>query len=278
MDIAAEYLQLVEKVGQRLPLPNVQSVHIARYEEDPDKSSKFGALILTDGTVGLTYTGLDGALRELQDARLSEPLVGASPLQAARLFVGESPWQRSLGLAAINAISQFAFQHCACPLPATGHTIDSLDLHPGDHVGMVGYFPPLVESIRALALPLTVVELDQRLWCRTGNFEVTEDAGKLRRCNKILCTGTVLVNHTADEVLQHCTNADTVLIAGPTVGCLPDPLFARGVTLVGGCTVTETAQFLDRWRTQTKWRKSTRRYVLDRSYPGCDEMLRTSRT
>ena len=62
--------------------------------------------------------------------------------------------------------------------------------------------------------------------------------------------------------------ADTVLVAGPTVGCLPDPLFTRGVTLVGGCTVTDTAQFLERWRAQSKWRKSTRRYVLDRSYPG----------
>ena len=131
-----------------------------------------------------------------------------------------------------------------------------------------------MESIRALALPLTVIELDQRLWCRTDNFEVTDDPGELKRCNKILSTGTVLVNHTADEILQHCANAETVLVAGPTVGCLPDPLFARGVTLVGGCQVTDTAQFLERWRTQTKWRKSTRRYVLDRRYPGCSEMLR----
>ncbi|MDH3713203.1 MAG: DUF364 domain-containing protein [Gammaproteobacteria bacterium] len=274
MDIANEYLQLMELVGQRLPLPEVQSMHIAPYEDDPEKSSKFGALILTDGTVGLTYTGLDDALLELQDTEFSEPLVGVSPLESARLFAGESAWQRSLGMAAINAISQFAFKHCGRPLPATGSTIDCLDLRPGDRVGMVGYFPPLVESIRALALPLTVVELDRRLWRRTDNFEVTEDPGKLRQCNKILCTGTVLVNHTADEVLQHCTDADTVLVAGPTVGCLPDPLFARGVTLVGGCTVTDTAQFLERWRTQTKWRKSTRRYVLDRSYPGCRKMLR----
>jgi len=273
MGIAAEYLQLMEHVAQRLTLPMIQSVHIAEYQHDPDKSSKFGALVLTDGTVGLTYTGLDDALLALQDASLSEPLVGASPLQAARLFIGESAWQRSLGMAAINAISQFVFNRCASLLPAAGHTVDYLDLQSGDHVGMVGYFPPLVDSILALSLPLTVIELDERLWRRTGTLEVTADTAKLQRCSKIVCTGTVLVNHTADTVLQHCTGAKTVLIAGPTVGCLPDPLFTRGVHLVGGCSVTDTSQFLERWRTQTKWRKSTQRYLLDRNHPGLLEML-----
>jgi len=268
MGIAAEYLRLMETAAQRLTLPEIESVHVAKYQDDPDKSSKFGALVLADGTVGLTYTGLDDALLTLQDPSLSEPLLGASPLQAARLFTGESAWQRSLGMAGINAISQLVLKRCGVALPGAGHTMDYLDLLPGDHVGMVGYFPPLVDSIRALSLPLTVVELDERLWRRTGTFEVTEDAAKLQHCSKIVCTGTVLVNHTADTVLQHCTRAETVLIAGPTVGCLPDPLLARGVDLVGGCHVTDTREFLERWRTQTKWRKSTQRYLLDRNHAG----------
>ncbi|MDH3451867.1 MAG: DUF364 domain-containing protein, partial [Gammaproteobacteria bacterium] len=242
MGIAADYLQLVETVGRRLPLPDVQSVHIAKYRADPEKSSKFGALVLCDGTVGLTYTGLDDALLALQDSSLHEPLVGRSPLQAAQLFTGTAAWQRSLGLAAINAISQYTLKRCGCPLPDAGDTVERLDLQAGDHVGMVGYFPPLVASIRARSLPLTVIELDTRWWCHNGDFEVTGDAGKLRRCNKVVCTGTVLVNHTADAILQHCASAQKVLVAGPTVGCLPDPLFARGVTLVGGCTVTDTAK------------------------------------
>lgn len=275
MDIAAEYLQMMQIVGQRLALPAVQSVHIAKYQDDPDKSSKFGALILADGTVGLTYTGLDDALLALQDVGLSKSLVGASPLQAAQLFIGESAWQRSLGLAAINAISQFAFKRCAYVLPAGGRTTAYMDLRAGDHVGMVGYFPPLVDSIRARLLPLTVVELDRRLWCSTHDFEVTGDAAQLRPCNKIVCTGTILVNHTADTILRHCEGAKTVLVVGPTVGCLPDPLFARGVTVIGGCSVTDTSLFLERWSAQAKWRESTRRYILDRRYPGCVEMLRT---
>ena len=273
MSIADEYLKLVEMVGQRLAVPDVASVHVATIQGDPDKSSNYGALVLTDGTVGLTYTALDGALQALQDASLYTPLVGASPLQAARLFTGEAAWERSLGMAAINAISQFVFKRCSYDLPVSERTLTYLDLQRDDHVGMVGYFPTLVETIRALALPLTVVELDARLWCRVGSFEITPEAEKLQRCQKIVCTGTVLVNHTADAVLQHCTGAETVLVAGPTVGCLPDPLFARGVHLVGGCSVIDTVQFIEHWQTQQKWRKSTRRYTLDRRYPGCVALL-----
>ncbi len=273
MDIAGDYLELVETVSRHLALPEVASVHVAPYREDPQKSSKFGALVLRDGTVGLTYTGLDDALLALQDPDLYQPLVGNSPLRAARLFAGAQAWQRSLGLAAINAISQYAFKRCRYLLPEAGDTIERLRLQAGDHVGMVGYFPPLVASIRARALPLTVIELDPQWWCREHDFEVTEDTTRLRRCSKVVCTGTVLVNHTADAVLQQCSSAQTVMLAGPTVGCLPDPLFARGVTLVGGCAVTETPAFLERWRSQTKWREATRRYTLDRRFPGSIEML-----
>lgn len=274
--IAAEYTALVATIANRLMLPEVASVHVATYQDDPQKSSKFGALVLRDGTVGLTYTGLDDALLTLQDASLYQGLIGDSPLTAARLFTGAAPWQRALGLAAINAISQFTFARCGYALPEAGDTIARLNLHGGDHVGMVGYFPPLVASIRAQSLPLTVIELNPQWWCREKHFEVTDDTTRLQRCSKVVCTGTVLVNHTADAVLQQCTGAQTIMLVGPTMGCLPDPLFARGVTLAGGCTVTDTAAFLERWRRQEKWRRATRRYTLDRHFPGSLALLQTA--
>ena len=67
MSIASDYLRLIETIAERLTIPRVKSVHIGALQDHPEKSSKFGALVLTDGTVGLTYTGLDDTLRELQD-------------------------------------------------------------------------------------------------------------------------------------------------------------------------------------------------------------------
>jgi uncharacterized protein (DUF4213/DUF364 family) len=275
MSIANDYLDLIHRIGAILDVPPVRSIHIAPFEADPEKSSKFGAMILTDGTVGLTYTALDGALSDLQDRSKTDSLINTSPVQIAQLYAGEFGWQRSLGMAAINAVSQFVFEHSGYVLPAMDKTLDLLALEKGDHVGMVGYFPPLVEQVRARGVPLTVVELNEKWIQRTDGLEVTLDLAHLNSCNKVVCTGTVLINQTLDSVLEHCGNAEQILIVGPTTGCLPDPLFDRGVTLLGGSVVVDHRKFLQLWAAQEKWRRTARRYVLRRGegFPGYQALL-----
>lgn len=275
MSVANDYLELTAAVGEHLTVPPVQSIHVAS-PSDPGQSSKFGALVLTDNTVGLAYTALGDALTALQDHSLIESVVGQSPLEVARLYAGDQAWQRTLGMAAINAISQFLFRHCGYELSVGDETLSHLALCEGDHVGMVGYFPPLVEKVRALHLPLTVVELDERWLTRAEGFEVTLDPDRLARCNKIVCTGTVLLNQSIDDLSPRWRQAERVFVAGPTVGCLPDPLFERGVTLVGGCCVVDSAMFLQKWAAHEKWRGATRRYLLNRAtYPGYRTLLAT---
>ncbi len=275
MGIAIDYLRLIETIAKRLTVPCVQSIHIAALQENPEKSSKFGAMVLSDGTVGLTYTDLDGALSALQDRAKTDPLIQASPVQIAQLYAGQSGWQRSLGMAAINAISQVVFKRSGYIPPIADKTINHLALQDGDHVGMVGFFPPLVEQVRALGLPLTVVELDERWLQSADGFDVTLNPEHLRDCNKIVCTGTVLINQTIDALMEHCGHAEQMFIVGPTMGCLPDPLFDRGVTLLGGCSVVDSERFIELWTRQEKWRGTTRRYVLSKEngYPGYQSLL-----
>ena len=275
MSIANDYLDLIQRIGGLLDIPPVRAIHIAPFEADPEKGSKFGAMILTDGTVGLTYTGLDGALSDLQDRTKTDDLVNTSPVQIAELYAGESGWQRSLGMAAINAVSQFVFKHSGYVLPAMDKTLDLLALQKGDHVGMIGYFPPLVEQVQAQGVPLTVVELNEKWLQRTDDFEVTLDLAHLNRCNKVVCTGTVLINQTIDSVMENCASAEQVLVVGPTVGCLPEPLFDRGVTLLGGSIVVDHRKFVQLWAAQQKWRRTTNRYVLRRGegFPGYQALL-----
>jgi len=276
MTIATDYLQLMQTIGEKLQFPPVREIHIAPYDPDPQKNSKFGALVLADGTVGLTYTGLNNDLSVLQDRGKYEALIDASPVQVASLYTMQEGWQKVLGMGAINAISQYLFKRSGYTMPAGGKTVSHLALEKGDHVGMVGFFPPLVEQVREMGLRLTVVELDEQWLQNDERFEVTLDPVKLGDCNKIICTGTVLVNQTIDDLLSHFSNATQISIVGPTVGCLPDPLFDRGITRLGGCKVLDSAQFLRLWAAQEKWRDSTRRYVLSRDsdYPGCSQLLK----
>lgn len=278
MTIADDYLQLVHTIGAKLKIPPVQAIHIAPYTPDPVKNSKFGALELADGTIGLTYTGLGDDLLVLQDRDKYQTLIGKSPVETANLYGMEEGWQKVLGMAAINAISQYLFKQSGYALPEAGRTVRHLQLDKTDRVGMVGYFPPLVAQLREMNLPLTVLELDEQWLQKNGEFEVTLEPEKLTTCSKIICTGTVLVNQTIDELVPQFCNADRVLIVGPTVGCLPDPLFERGITQLGGSCVLDNTHFLRLWKNQEKWRDSTQRYILSRgeNYPGCHELLRNA--
>lgn len=275
MGVANDYLEMMEAIAEELPLPPVKAIHIAPYSPSVEKSNKFGAMVLADGTVGLSYTALDDVGTTLQAPARTETLIGVTPLKTARLYSRDSLWERCLGMAAVNAISQFVLEKSGHTLAAMGKTVDQLALATGDHVGMVGFFPPLVEQIRSLGLSLTVVELDRQWLQSADNFEVTLDPRRLQGCNKIICTGTALINQSIDAVLGHCTDAQQVVVVGPTCGCLPDPLFARGVSAVGGSAVPNADAFLARWDAREHWRDTTRRYVLrnERQYPGYRALL-----
>lgn len=285
MTIADDYLGLIDRIADSVVLPPIREIHIAPHQPGPgnssleknglDKSSKFGAMVLDDDTVGLTYVDLNDAMRDLQSRPERYDLVGYSPVEAARLYAGESGWQRCLGMAAINAISQHVLKRSHYALTESANTMGLLEIEAGDHVGMVGYFPPLVEQIRALQVPLTVIELDEKWLQQENGFEVTLDPGRLTQCNKILCTGTILVNQTLDAVLAHSKGATALYLIGPTVGCLPDPLFKRGVTAVGGRQVVDCDRLIELWRTRQPWRLASLRYTIAGvEYPGFETLLR----
>ena len=250
-------------------------MHVAAGAGDAANSGKFGAIVLDDDSVGLTYVDLDGARSALRSRPEPRRLIGRPPLDAVRWYAGDAGWQRSLGMAAINAISQHVLAGSGYALTGADRTLDGFAVSPGDHVGMVGYFPPLVEQIRALNVPLTVIELDEQWLQQERLFRVTLDVTALAACNKVLCTGTILVNQTLDVVLASARNAQMLYLIGPTLGCLPDPLFARGVTAVDGRQVLDRARFVELWRTRQPWRQTTRRYTIAKDgYPGYRELLR----
>lgn len=274
MNIAEEYLALVRRISDQVQLPVIKEILVATEPGQSGKSSKFGALVLEDDTVGLTYVDLEQNREPLRRALEAGNYLGQTPAEVARLYAGDLGWQRSLGMAAINALSQYVLRNSIASRVDSGKTLDMLIPVSGDHIGMVGYFPPLVEQIRQKNIALTVIELDQK-WVQQGeDFVVTLDVSTLNRCNKVLCTGTVLINQTLDRILDHTSGAEEIYIIGPTVGCLPDPLFNRGVTAVGGRQISNSGQFINMWRMGETWRAASKRYVIHSDfYPGYQATL-----
>jgi len=272
--IAEELLAIVAEVDHRLSLPRVKQVWLPPTRDQPEKSAEFGAIILEDGTVGVSYVLLGTTLEQLQQSGAPEQAIGRDPAELAQGFSDADPATKSLGLAAINAISQHVIRVSGFAVDTETNSIASFDPQPDDRMGMVGFFPPLVARLVADDVDLTVVELKAELVRQESRFRVTLDPTALQDCNKILCTSTMILNDSVDAVLAHCRHAEQVAVIGPGAGFLPDPLFARGVRTVGGHQVCDTEAFLARCEAEQKWGDTSRKYCFHRpSYPGYRALL-----
>jgi hypothetical protein len=64
---------------------------------------------------------------------------------------------------------------------------------------------------------------------------------------------------------------------GPGASCLPDVLFRRGVTLLGGVWIEDTDAFKQALASGERWSRHARKFALPRShYPGIDAVLARS--
>lgn len=98
---------------------------------------------------------------------------------------------RTLGLAAANALTQWAFGRVGDEPPPAGDSIASIEPRAGQRVGTVGYFAPLVPAILAAA-ELVVVELRRDLLGVQQRVTVTDDAAALADGDEVVSTGTPL--------------------------------------------------------------------------------------
>jgi uncharacterized protein len=275
MIVATELLGMLERFGKRSPLPKVRALHLPPPSAVDSRAGEFCALELDDGSIGLSYVLLDDETRQLVRAGGDGGLAGADSLATARWYVTGTGARRTLGFAAVNALTRCLFDRAGYLPPESGDSIGGLDPRPGDHVGMVGFFPPLVKRIAAVGARLTVIELKAELAGQYEGYRVTLDAGELADCNKVLSTSTLLLNDTLGSILANAASAERFALVGPGAGCLPDPLFARGVTLVGGTWIHDRGAFETALRAGESWSASARKTAIRRDeYPGFEALLR----
>jgi hypothetical protein len=274
MNIADEMLQTLARAFTDTPAPRVRALHLPPAKWDGSKDGEFGALELDDGSLGLSYVLLDGTLAALVSGAQGAGLIGADALAVARGWAQGRGAERTLGFAAVNALTRHLFDRAGFVPPAAADSIGGLAPQPGEHIGMVGYFPPLVGQVTACGARLTVLELKAALAGRSDGFRITLDPRALEGCDKLLSTSTVLLNDTLDEVLSHCASARAFAMIGPGASCLPDPLFRRGVTLLGGVWIEQAGAFKHALAAGQPWGRHARKFALARTgYPGIEALL-----
>ena len=272
--VSTELVALLERLAGTLALPNVRALHLPAPSAAGTRDGEFCAIELDDGSLGLSFVLLGDTLATLRGRDAHAALAGTPALELARCYASATGAQRALGFAAVNALTGHLFDRAGYAPPAAAGSLGELDLQAGDHLGMIGLFPPLVPQVLASGARLTVLELRPELAGARDGWSVTLDAGELAGCNKVLSTSTVLLNHTLDAVLERCRHAERFALIGPGAGCLPDPLFACCVTLLGGSWIVNPAGFKAALQAGKPWGGFARKFALGREdYPGFDRLL-----
>lgn len=266
-----------QRIDAALGPARVRRLVLPPLVDRPGKEGEFCAVQLEDGSVGLAFTLIDGTLAALHAAG-GGALAGAPAIELVRAYAeGDAP-ARAVGLATLNALARRLYARAGYVPGDSTDSFGSLGLAPGDRLGMVGHFTPLIAQARALGVPVTVLELRAELVREEPGLVVTLDPARLAGCNKIVSTSTLLLNDTFEQVSARWRGAEAVAMVGPSAGCPPDALFAAGVSSVGTAWVAEPEAFLARVAAGEKWGSSSRKVTLTpQGYPGLDALLARAR-
>jgi uncharacterized protein len=278
MSFATEYLAQLEAFALGGRMPRIRALHLPPIRPLQDNRGEFCTLELEDGSLGLSYVLLDDTLTRLCTELDSLGLSGADPMAVARRYASDGGLWRTIGFAAANALTRCLFDRAGFRPDDSTDSIGQMHPGPDDHIGMIGLFTPLIERILTTGARLTVVELKVELVGHRDGYCVTLDPGQLSDCTKVISTSTLLLNDTLDRIVASCPRARWFAMVGPSAGCLPDALFARGVTLVGGNWVHDREGFIAALKAGEPLGDHASKFALTVAhYPGWGALLARAR-
>jgi len=274
MSITDAVLRDLHRAFAARAAPPVRALHLPMDPAPRSKDGEFAALELVDGSLGLSYVLLDDTLARLRASPAGSELEGHDSLTLAARWRDADPGWRALGFAAVNALSRHLFDRGGFMPAQAADAIAGIDPQPGEHIGMVGLFPPLVPAVLKHGARLTVLELRADLVARHDGWSVTQDASALAACDKVLATSTLLLNGSFDAIAARCRDARVFALIGPGASCLPDALFDAGVTTLAGSWITDREAFIDALTRGERWGHHARKFAFGPGdYPGLDALL-----
>lgn len=151
-----------------------------------------------------------------------------SALELAQYIFSDRLLEASLGMAAINSLIEVDENRCE-PLNAFDIIAEQ---GRGKAIGVIGHFP-FIPELKKVARKLWVFE--KRL--QEGDLAEEEMQHLLPRCDVVAISGTTLINHTFENVLESCRKDAFKVMLGASTPMTPI-LFDYGIDVVSGCRVS----------------------------------------
>lgn len=211
----------------------------------------FTGVVLSDGSGGVAYTPPEAIQRaSTRILKSQRPAYRGLPVSEVIGPAQPGPFAHVIRLATLNALSARLFQGRRYTVLPDGGLTDYFPwLFTGRRVCLVGAIIPLLKRIDALGAAEVMVidkKKETRAEATLGNFVPVGQAGvALAACQTAIFTGASVANGSVAELLAAVPREAAVAIVGPTAGFVPDPLFQRGVALVGTAIVTDGERALE---------------------------------
>ncbi|MDD5656731.1 MAG: DUF364 domain-containing protein [Elusimicrobia bacterium] len=204
----------------------------------------FSGVKLSDGRGGMAATPRRQGAAAAEERGQPPPgaLRGVSVLELLSCWPRE-PFARSLALAALSALSAPWLDERRYRAVFDRDALELVRIAPGAAVTIVGAFHRYIDRLRGLpGIRLRVLELRPETLRPEDMplFVPVERAGQaLADCDVLLITGLTLANMTLGGLLDRAKPGTRIAVVGPSASILPDALFRRRVSLVGGGVLTD---------------------------------------
>jgi uncharacterized protein (DUF4213/DUF364 family) len=274
MSIDADYLELLDRIVESLPPVEVTGLYLPDLIEDGSYRDEFGFVFLSDGSVGPFYVSLKPVLATL---RQRFPERKRPPMEAAdlaRRLAGGDLAERALALGAFNALSHRLMRRAGYWPPDRGAAKEVPPRDAGKPIGIVGYFCPVIDRLVESGNQVLVLEQQPERVPERANVRLTTSPADLAGCEQVLCTASVLINDTLDDLLAVCAHGVRFQLIGPTGSGLPDALFARGLESVGGILFDDPLLLEQVLARRESWGSAGRKYEIQADdYPGVERLI-----
>lgn len=198
----------------------------------------YTAVLTESGSMGVAYTPREELGRGCSLLPGARPLAGRDATELLAYLKSADTLERAIGLATVNALVRMDEVQDTF----VGDILDVLALKPGDRVGMVGYFGPLIPRIESEVASLTVFERG-RGW--TAGVQPAERAvDLLPSCTAALITSTTLITESLDALLDAAAGCRVVALLGPSTPLLPEAFTGTPVTWLSGIRITHPKEVL----------------------------------
>jgi uncharacterized protein (DUF4213/DUF364 family) len=194
----------------------------------------YSSVRLDNGNIGIAWTAQSHSGSCTHEAKAGT-LAGRPAEELIEMLASpQNPLSRSLGLATANALA------AGLPRPVTSRTdtLELVSIQASDRVVMVGFFGPLLPSIRKTGCHLDVLELNSD---KPGTVSPEQGRPSLVECSVAIITATSIITGTMDGLLSGLGHPRAVIVLGPSTFMRPEAFTGTPVTHLAGARIRDVS-------------------------------------